>query len=313
LTKYTQIAVVRIINVRAAQVQDARRKLIKRGAHLVIGKNSVIRKAIELRANELPKDEEYDWAREMGGAPNEKLKALLPILKDKIAFVFSNSPVAELKPLIEENRIAAGAKAGTISNINFTIPPGPTGMDPSQIGFFHALSISTKIVKGQIEITKDYNVCTIGKKIGNSEVVLLQKMNLKPFSYGMEVQCAYDDGNILDAAKCGISFNDVHNFFRSGVKNLTAISLETGYATELSVPHAIIDAFKNLAAIGLETNYLFDALKGAQSGPAQSSKPAETKKEAPKEEAPKEEEEDVDLGGGLFGDDDFWVKLKLNS
>jgi large subunit ribosomal protein LP0 len=64
-----------------------------------------------------------------------------------------------------------------ISDIDFTMQPGPTGMDPSQIGFFHALSISTKIVKGQIEITKDYSVCKVGKKIGNSEVTLLQKMN----------------------------------------------------------------------------------------------------------------------------------------
>jgi len=80
--------------------------------------------------------------------------------------------------------------------------------------------------------------------------------------------------------------------------------LETGYATELSVPHAIINSFKNLAAIGLETNYLFEALKGCQQGSSSSSAP---KKEAVKEvavEAPQEEAEDVDLGGGLFGDDD---------
>jgi large subunit ribosomal protein LP0 len=38
------------------------------------------------------------------------------------------------------------------------VPAGPTGMDPSQISFFHALQISTKINKGQIEITKDYQV-----------------------------------------------------------------------------------------------------------------------------------------------------------
>jgi large subunit ribosomal protein LP0 len=105
------------------------------------------------------------------------MSEIIPLLKEKVALVFSNEPVAELKPTIEANRIAAGAKAGMISDIDFTMQPGPTGMDPSQIGFFHALSISTKIVKGQIEITKDYSVCKVGKKIGNSEVTLLQKMN----------------------------------------------------------------------------------------------------------------------------------------
>lgn len=81
--------------------------------------------------------------------------------------------------------------------------------------------------------------------------------------------------------------------------------METGYATELSVPHAILNSFKNLAAIGMETNYMFEALKGAQSSGPAKTEPAkvEKKEEAPKVEE-KEEEEDVNLGGGLFGDDD---------
>jgi len=93
------------------------------------------------------------------------------------------------------------------------VPAGPTGMEPSQISFFHALNISTKINKGQIEITKDYQVCAVGKKIGSSEVSLLQKMNIKPFSYQMNVSCAYDDGSILDAATCKISPDDILGFF----------------------------------------------------------------------------------------------------
>lgn len=48
--------------------------------------------------------------------------------------------------------------------------------------------------------------------------------------------------------------------FKAGVKNLAAISLETGYATKASVPYAITNAFKNLAAIGMEVDYKFKAL-----------------------------------------------------
>lgn len=46
--------------------------------------------------------------------------------------------------------IAQEARVGTVSPIDLVIPPGPTGMDPSQISFFHALQISTKIQKAQI-------------------------------------------------------------------------------------------------------------------------------------------------------------------
>ena len=34
----------------------------------------------------------------------------------------------------------------------FGSPKGDTGLDPSEISFFHALKISTKIVKSKIEI-----------------------------------------------------------------------------------------------------------------------------------------------------------------
>jgi len=51
--------------------------------------------------------------------------------------------------------------------------------------------------------------------------------------------------------------NDIFNRFRVGIKNLTALSLESGIPTELSVPHAITNAFSNLAAIGFEIDYKF--------------------------------------------------------
>jgi len=111
--------------------------------------------------------------------------------------------------------------------------------------------MSTKINKGQIEITKEYKVCTTGRKIGSSEVALLEKMNLKPFFYGMKVVAAYDDGSILGADIVSLSAENILAKFSEGVRNVAAISLVTGIPSEVAVPHLVIDAFKNLAAIGL--------------------------------------------------------------
>ena len=155
----------------------------------------------------------------------KELKELLPLLTGKIGLVFTNEPVFELKPRIEANKVAASARAGTISPIDVIVPPGPTGMDPSQISFFHALQISTKINKGQIEIAKDVKVCTKGKKIGNSEVALLGKMNMKPFQYGVEVFSCYDDGTILGAEIVALKQSDIIGMFNKGVQNIAALSL----------------------------------------------------------------------------------------
>lgn len=80
----------------------------------------------------------------------------------KVAMVISDRPVFELMPIIESNRIDTVAKVGIVSPCAVVVPAGPTGMDPSQIGFFHALKITTKINKGQIEILKDVQVLVEG-------------------------------------------------------------------------------------------------------------------------------------------------------
>lgn len=82
--------------------------------------------------------------------------------------------------------------------VEVIIPPGPTGMDPSQISFFHALQITTKINKGMIEIQKEVKVLVPGQIVAASEAALLEKMNLRPFSYGMSILEVYDDGALLD-------------------------------------------------------------------------------------------------------------------
>jgi large subunit ribosomal protein LP0 len=303
--KYKQIIVVTVENVTSSQIQSIRRIVYKTGGCLIVGKNTIIKKALQLRAaNELP--EEFKDFRSIGPSIPE-LTSLLPLIKNKIGLVFSDESVFELKPKLETFKIQAAAKLGATAPIDVIIPPGTTGMDPSQIGFFHALQISTKIDKGMIAITKDYQVCFAGKKIGSSQVALLQKMGLKPFMYGMTVQACYDDGSVLDQNVLSINTDALVGRFQTAVKNVAAISLNLGYPTTVSVPHSVVNAFKNLAAIGLQINYKFAQIANAGAAPAAApaaGKPAAAAKvEAPKKEAPPPppaEEEDAGMGD-LFG------------
>lgn len=59
----------------------------------------------------------------------------------------------------------AAAKAGVVAPKDVTIPAGPSGLEPSQTSFFQALNIPTKIVKGAIEITADFKICTTGERV----------------------------------------------------------------------------------------------------------------------------------------------------
>jgi len=171
------------------------------------------------------------------------------------------------------------------------------------------LNMSTKINKGQIEITKEFKVCTVGKKVGNSESVLLQKLSIKPFAYGMEIYRVYDDGTILTPEIFNMNPYEIIGKFANAASKIAAISLAIGQPNQLSAPHLVVNGFKNIASIALATGLSFKALEGLSSGtqaPAKTEAKTETKAEVKKvvEEAPKEEEMDLG-GGGMFGDDDF--------
>ena len=111
-----------------------------------------------MRSNELSEDVEDHAYFSQYGKPLEQLSALQEQIKGKVGLIFTDEPVFELKPIIESHKVKTPAKVGMIAPINVTVPPGPSGLDPSQISFFHALHISTKIQKGQIEILKEVKV-----------------------------------------------------------------------------------------------------------------------------------------------------------
>lgn len=199
-------------------------------------------------------DEEFEHLKEHGGKIPE-LAVLIPMLKEKVALIFTDAPVYEIKSKIEANKVQTEAKVGALAPVDFTCPAGPTGLDPSQINFFHALNISTKIVKGQIEITKDFKCCTEGKKVKASEAALLKKLNFKPFLYGMKILDVYDEGAILPKEVVNMNPDDLLDKFQSGARNIAALSLSAGYPIEATIPIIIGSAFKNIAALSIESGY----------------------------------------------------------
>jgi len=308
-TKYKQCLIVKLDHVSSNQVQLARVALrqSKKG-FMVVGKNTVIKKAVALRGKE-PTEEDGDFdLRKPLYTEVSGLDKLVGLLKGKIGLIFSDSPVYELKNIIESNKKPAAAKVGMTAPIDVSVPPGPTGLDPSQIGFFHALNMSTKIQKGQIEIVKEFKVCTARRKVQNSEAVLLQKLNIKPFAYGMEILYVWDSGTLLSPEIFNMNPNEILDKFRSHASKIAAISLQIGQPNQLSIPHMIINSFKNVAAIALQSGLKFKQLDSLTSGSAAPTTTTAGKKDAPKKEEPKKVEKveepepaGVDLGG-MFDD-----------
>lgn len=251
---HKQIILANFTNVGSSQIHQIRKTLRAYGAHFVINKNTLTKKVLKMRTEGIEEDEFKHLEQSYGGKVPE-LKTLIPLLKDKIALIFTDAPVYELKQKLEANKVPTEARVGALAPIDFTVPAGQTGLDPSQINFFHALNISTKINKGQIEITKDFKVCTKGKKIKASEAALLKKLNLKPFEYGLKLNSVYDEGSILPEEIINFNPASLLEKIQDGVKNIAGLSLAAGYPIEATVPIIIGNGFRNIAALSLESGY----------------------------------------------------------
>jgi large subunit ribosomal protein LP0 len=294
LDEYPKLFIVGADNVGSSQMQKIRLSL--RGhAVILMGKNTMMRKAIR---GHLEK--------------NPNLEKLLPHIFENIGFVFTKQDLSFIREKLQDNKVAAPAKAGAIAPCDVVLPAQITSLGPEKTSFFQALQIQTKITKGTIEIINDVHLIKKGDKVGASEATLLNMLNISPFSYGLSVRQVYDSGAIFDPAILDIKPEDLRAKFVEGVRNVAAISLQIGYPTVASVPHSIANGFKNLLAIAATTNiefeqakqikeYLKNPGKFAAAAPAAAAKPAAAAPAAKEKEKekPKEEEED-DMPLDLF-------------
>jgi len=291
LETYGKCFIVEVDNVGSKQLQDTRKEL--RGqAEVLMGKNTMMRKCIK------------DYCEGNPGSPCEKL---IEQCRGNVGFVFTNGDLGVVREVLEANTRPAPARVGSVAPCEVIVPKGPTGCDPGQTAFFQTLQIGTKITRGQIEITNDVPLMKLGDKVTASQAALLQKLNIEPFTYGLILKSVYDNGSLFDAKVLDIT-DDVLLFkFGEALKQLAALSLALGYATQASVPHSVANAFKAILSVTIELEnysfekadlyeeYLKDPSKFAGSGGGGGGGEAA----AAAEEEEEEEEEEADLGGGM--------------
>merc|ERR550519_1459171 len=179
-----------------------------------------------------------------------------------MGFIFAtNCTLDDIRQIISAHTKNSGAKPGQVSSVNLNLPSGPTGMDPSQTNFFQALNIGTKIVKGQIELVSDFPILKIGDKVSPSAAVLLTKLSIKPFEYGMEVSQVYQDGEVFAAAVLDIKDEVLIQKFMAGIANMAAFSREIGIPTEAGLPHMFGNAFRNIASLVADIDFTFSEVE----------------------------------------------------
>nr|CAG8433951.1 14554_t:CDS:2 [Entrophospora candida]CAG8504443.1 13615_t:CDS:2 [Entrophospora candida] len=295
LEEFPSIFIVNVDNVGSNQMHQIRHAL-RNKATILMGKNTMVRKALKTFVPENPQYEK-----------------LFPHIKGNIGFVFTKEDLKETREVILSNKVRAPARAGAIAPLDVFVPAGNTGMEPGNTAFFQALGVPTKISRGTIEIINEVHLVKVGTKVGASEATLLNKLNISPFTYGLTITQIYDNGTTFHPSVLDIEESTLIDHLLSSIKSIASISLALkNYPTIASVPHSLINSYKNLLAISLATEYDFpgsekikeylkdpSAFAATVTTTTATTEVADTKKEAAKEEP--EEESDDDMGLDLFG------------
>jgi large subunit ribosomal protein LP0 len=239
LEEYPRFLIVTCDNIGSKLMQDIRLSLRPSGGVLLMGKNTLIRKAIRDKLEEHP-----EWEQ------------ILPQVKFNSGIVLTKGSLSDLRVKVLENTVPAIAKTGSIAPDDVMLPKQVTALEPTKTSFFAALDIATKITRGCVEILNDVKLCEKGRKVGGSEAALLQMLDIKPFTYGLKIVTCWD-GSMFAPAFLDFTESDLFKSISAGIGQVAALSLALSYPTLPAFPHVVANGFKNLVAVCLETNYMF--------------------------------------------------------
>ncbi|XVF24062.1 hypothetical protein REPUB_Repub13aG0094400 [Reevesia pubescens] len=183
-----------------------------------MGKNTMMKRSIRMHAEK---------------TSNQAFPNLIPLLQGNVGLIFTKGDLKEVGEEVAKYKVGAPARVGLVAPIDVVVPPGNTGLDPSQTYFFQVLNIPTKINKGAVEII------TLVELIKNGD------------------KCVYDNGSVFSPEALDLTEDDLIEKFATGVFMVTALSLAISYPTLAAAPHMFINAYKNVLALAVATEYSF--------------------------------------------------------
>ena len=211
LSQYKALGIASLQKVRAAQLQQLRKKLEK-SANFRVVKNTLIKRAVS-------------EAKDKVGIEN-----LEEYLTGPNIFLFTNLNPFKLALLLEKSRVNAKARAGDIAAFDVTVHAGNTGLPPGPIiSQFTAVGLRTRIEAGSVWVSRDTLVAKKGEVISAQLASLLAKLGIKPVEVGLSLKVVYDEGMILTEEELKLDLDEIRRNFQEAHQYAFNLSLEAAY------------------------------------------------------------------------------------
>jgi large subunit ribosomal protein L10 len=211
LSQYKVVGIASLEKVRAAQLQQLKKKLENNASFRVI-KNSLIKRAVSEVKDKagLEKLEEY--------------------LTGPNIFLFTDLNPFKLTLLLEKSRVKAKARAGDAAAFDITVSAGNTGLPPGPIiSQFTAVGLRTRIEAGSVWVAKDSIVAKKGDVISAQLASLLSKLGIKAVEVGLSLRVVYDDGLILTKEQLNLDLDETRRSIEEAHNYAFNLSLKAAY------------------------------------------------------------------------------------
>ncbi|MBA0577190.1 hypothetical protein Golob_025204 [Gossypium lobatum] len=96
-----------------------------------MGKNTMMKRSIRMHA-------------EMTG--NQAFLNLIPLLQEDVGLIFTKGDLKQVNEEVAKYKVGAPALVGLVAPIDVVVPPGNTGLDPSQTSFSQALLVRSVVL-----------------------------------------------------------------------------------------------------------------------------------------------------------------------
>jgi len=238
LQQYNAVGVASLQKVRAAQLQELRRKLEK-SAYLLVVKNTIIRRAIA-ECKDKPRLENLE--EHLGGSN---------------IFLFTNLNPFKLTFLLEKSRVKTTAKAGDTAAFDVTIPAGNTGLPPGPIiSQFTAVGLPTRIEAGSVWVSRDTIVAKKGDVITARLASVLSKLGIKPVEVGLTLKAAYDEGLVIVEEQLRVDLGEVRRSVEDAHTYALNLSVNAAYPLPENIVFLIQTAHQKAYGLALNAGIL---------------------------------------------------------
>jgi large subunit ribosomal protein L10 len=233
------IGIVGIENLPASQFQQLRKKL-RTELEVKVAKNVLLAKALEKVSSSKP-----------------GINGLVAYLQGQSAIIASKLKPLKLALEMEKTKMQAPAKPGQYAPEDIIVKAGETSFRPGPIvGDFQKAGIPAAIEKGKVIIRHDKTVVKKGELITEELAYALTRLEILPFTVGLELKAAYEDGILYGPESLAFNEERIRKELLGAYNKAFLLAYSIKYPTKETLRVLIQEAWNSALNLAIALNIL---------------------------------------------------------